>query len=127
MKQRTKLRLIIVLTVLHALLTVGLCNAQTFETVKKSGGGFDVESGTATGDTMTIDGKAFDLFETAKGSLYIKCKSRKSGRFYPVWIGQPANVRHEGKAVYMTKSGKYCIYKIGKSGNPYPVWLKRTS
>lgn len=100
-------------------------HAQQFETVKSKSAGFDVESGTATGKTMTIDGKAFELFETSKGSLYFKCKSKRTGNNYAVWIGQPADVRHEGKAVYKMKSGKYCIYKISpKSGNPYPVWLK---
>lgn len=88
MKQQSKLRLALVLTLVLSLLTVGLSQAQTFAPVKSGGGGFDVESGTATGQSVTVDGKTFDIFKTSKGSQYIKCKSAKSGRYYPVWLKQ---------------------------------------
>tara|TARA_R110000822_G_scaffold127454_1_gene262941 strand:- start:6638 stop:7015 length:378 start_codon:yes stop_codon:yes gene_type:complete len=124
MRPNTKIR-IATITILLVLLSsfTFIVTAQSFETVKK--GGFDIESGSDTGTTITIDSKVFELSETTKGTLYVKCLSNKTGSYYPVWIGQPANLRHEGKAVYKMKSGKHCIYKIGKGGNPYAVYLKQ--
>jgi len=96
--------------------------AQTFTTT--SSGGFDVESGTLTSETITIDGQVFDLYETSSGSLYVKCISPRTGNGYAVWIGAETEFDFEGRTVYQSRKGSYCIYKISaNSGNPYPVWL----
>lgn len=101
-------------------------SAQTFETVKTAG--FDIESGKETNQTFKVDGKEFNLFSTSSGSLYIKCLSKRTGKSYAVWIGEAINIKYEGKEIYKTKSGKYCIYTMSpKSGNPRALYLKKTS
>lgn len=99
---------------------------QTFVTKTSKGGGFNVESGVSTGRSITIDGANFSLFETDKGSTYIKCTSPRTGKEYAVWVGKQTTHTHEGRKVYQSKSGSYCVYKISSnSGNPYPVWLDK--
>lgn len=96
--------------------------SQTFEPIKK---GFDIESGIFTDKTITIEGKTFDLFSTKNGSVYIKCLSGRTGKYYPLWIGEKTELIHEGKPVYKSKNGKFCIYLISKNTNyPYSIWLK---
>ena len=98
---------------------------QTFVTKTSKGGGFNVESGVSTGRSIAIDGANFSLFETDKGSTYIKCKSPRTGEDYAVWLGKQTEYTHEGRKVYQSNSGSYCVYKISSnSGNPYPVWLE---
>ena len=99
------------------------CSAQTF-TPASSGGGFRVDSGVSTGKYIAIDGQDFELFTTNKGSLYIKCESQAKKSNYAVWIGEETEHEYEGRTVYQSKKGSYCIYKISSNGNPYPVWLK---
>jgi len=97
---------------------------QTFVSKTSKGGGFDVESGIETGRSINIDGATFSLFETPKGSSYIKCTSPRTGNAYAIWIGRETAHTHEGRKVYQSNSGSYCVYKISSnSGNPYPVWL----
>jgi hypothetical protein len=99
-------------------------NAQTFTPKGGGGGGFDASSGKATTESVTIDSKVFNLMETESGSRYIKCTSPKSGKDYAVWVGTPTEYKHEGRVVYKSSKGSYCIFKISdKSGNPYAVWL----
>lgn len=97
--------------------------AQTFTTTN-SGGGFRVDSGTSTGEYFEVDGQKFEMFTTSKGSRYIKCESMAKQTSYAVWIGTETEFEFEGRTVYQSKKGSYCIYKISaNSGNPYPVWL----
>lgn len=99
-------------------------NAQTFTALTASTG-FNVETGEPTGERFNVDGKTFDIYETGKGSKYIKCQSAKTGSSYPVWIGKETEFEHDGRKVYQSKKGSYCIYKLSdKTGNPYPVWLR---
>lgn len=102
------------------------CSAQDFVPKQRKGGGFDVESGIVTSETVTVDGKVFDLYATANGSRYMKLTSPRSGNSYAVWVGQPTDFSHEGRTVYVSTKGSYCIYKLSESsGNPYPVWLDK--
>ena len=97
---------------------------QTFVTKTSKGGGFDVSSGLSTNRTINIDNTTFNVFETPKGSSYIKCTSPRTGNEYAVWVGRETQHTHEGRKVYQSNSGSYCVYKISSnSGNPYPVWL----
>lgn len=101
-----------------------IANSQTFAPKGGGGGGFDASTGDATTESVTIDGKTFSLMETESGSRYIKCTSPKSGKDYAVWVGTPTEFKHEGRVVYKSSKGSYCIFKISdKSGNPYAVWL----
>lgn len=94
------------------------------EFVLRKQAGFDPASGIKTEKTITIENKTFDLLQTKSGSLYIKCLSKKKGKFYPLWIGEKIDSLFEGTNIYKSKKGSYCIYKISpKTGNPYPVWL----
>ena len=112
----------VILLLAMLILSYAGANAQKFKTIKK---GFDVESGTDAKTSIIIEGKEFPIFLTKKNVGYIKCKSIKTGRYYPVWIGTITGETHEGRDVYQMKSGKYCIYKISeKTGNPYSVWLE---
>jgi len=96
--------------------------AQTFTTA--SSGGFDIESGVHTNESITIDEQVFEIFNTKSGSQYIKCMSPRTGNGYAVWIGEATEFRFEGRTVYQSRKGSYCVYKISaNSGNPYPVWL----
>lgn len=99
------------------------CYAQEFEVVKSRG--FDVENGEKLNETITVDGKTFDLFATSKGSKYMKLKSPRTGNWYAVWVGSKTGKQFEGRDVYKSKRGKYCVFIISKNtGNPYPKWLK---
>ena len=102
-------------------LTLGL-NAQTF-TTSKTGGGFDVSTGTDLNKTIMIDGTSYDVFATTSGSEYIICNSPKTGNDYPVWVGEDTGMTHEEYPVRLSKKGKYFILKKGKSGNPYCKYL----
>ena len=97
---------------------------RTFVSKTSKGGGFNVSSGLSTNRTIKIDNTTFDVFETPKGSSYIKCTSPRTGNEYAVWVGKSTEHTHKGRKVYISNSGSYCVYKISsKSGNPYPVWL----
>ena len=86
--------------------------------------GFDPTTGKATGQTFTVDGKTFDIFSTASGALYVQAVA-KSGRNYAVWVYTPLKEQHDGRTVYQTRTGKYCVYKLTAAGYPFPVWLKK--
>lgn len=100
--------------------------AQTlqFEEIKSSGGGFDVNSGELTNETVTVDGKSYQLYKTKAGARYIKCNSPKTGNDYPVWVGTKTSHTYDGRTVYKSKKGSYSILKISSTGNPYNKWLK---
>jgi hypothetical protein len=101
-----------------------IANSQTFAPKGGGGGGFDASTGDATTESVTIDGKTFSLMATESGSRYIKCTSARTGNDYAVWVGTPTEYKHEGRVVYKSSKGSFCIFKISdKSGNPYAVWL----
>ena len=98
--------------------------AQTFTKKTSSGGSFDTSVGVSTGETISIDGETFSIFETSSGSKYVKCISPRTGNEYAVWIGEKTEYTHNGRPVYRSKSGSFCVFVISKnSGNPFPVWL----
>ena len=98
--------------------------AQTFTKKTSSGGGFDTSVGMSTGESIKIDGETFELFETNSGSKYMKCTSPRTGKEYAVWVGDLTTYEFEGRKVYQSRSGSFCVYKLSSnSGNPYPVWL----
>lgn len=104
-------------------LLIGLSlQSQTF--TEKSGISFDVDSGILTGNVIEVSGLSFDLFQTTSGSSYVKAISAK-GNIYPVWIGTKTEMKYNDQFVYVTKSGKYCYYKLSKTGYPYAVWLNK--
>jgi hypothetical protein len=104
--------------------TAIISNAQTFAPKGGGGGGFDASTGQVTDESVNIDGKVFNLLTTESGSRYIKCTSARTGNDYAVWVGTPTEYKHEGRVVYKSSKGSYCILKISdKSGNPYAVWL----
>lgn len=96
--------------------------AQTFSE-KSSGGGFDVESGVKSADIFVVDGKTFDVYETANGSAYVKGISSKTGKPYAIWIGADSGKDFNGQPVRVFSSGSYAYFKISKSGYPYARWL----
>ncbi len=73
---------------------------------------------------MSVGDKSFKIYETANGSAYIKAVSSKSGKPYPVWIGQATDYTHEGHPVRTFASGSYAYFVLGKSGYPYARWLE---
>lgn len=108
------------------MLAAAAMSGQTFTPKGGGGKGFDVTSGIVTGQSVTIEGKVFDLFETKSGSRYIKCTSPNSGDLYAVWVGTPTEYKHEGLTVYQSAKGSYCVLKLSAtSGNPYAVWLDK--
>jgi len=112
-----------IFTLMLAIASVAL-SAQTFTAKTSSGGGFNVESGDATGETVTIDDTVFDLFTTESGSRYVKLTSPRTGNDYPLWIGTPTEYTFEGRTVYQSRKGSYCVYLVSEnSGNPYAKWL----
>ena len=114
--------------VLFAMLVMACAvNAQEFE-AKAGGGGFKVDGPgiEQTSDMMTVDGQTFIVYKTAKDAKFLKCLSPKTGNYYPVWIGNPTEYKHEGRTVFKMKSGTYCVYKLSdKTGNPYAVYLNK--
>ncbi len=99
-------------------------SAQTFTAKTSSGGGFDVTSGVETKDVFELDGKTFPVRQTNNGSRYVTATS-KSDNPYAVWLGQPTENEFEGRTVYVTKNGSFCVYIIGSNGFPYAKWLDK--
>ena len=120
-------RILMTSTALLMLMMLGIAaSAQTFAPKGGGGGGFDVETGTKLSETVTIEGKVFDLYATSSGSRYIKCKSARTGNSYAVWVGTPTEHKYDGLTVYQSAKGSYSVLKISaKSGNPYAVWLDK--
>lgn len=78
----------------------------------------------AIDETITVDGKHFQLYETKNKNRYIKCLSAKKGNHYAVWIGTLTGDHFDQRPVRKTSTGKPFVLKISeKSGNPYNVWL----
>jgi hypothetical protein len=100
-----------------------MATAQNFS--EKSSNGFNVESGTATSEKFTVEGKSFDVFVTSNGSKYIKAIAT-SGNPYPVWVHSATSGNFKGNTVYKSKKGSYCYYTLGKNGFPTPRWLEET-
>lgn len=111
-----------VIALLFCLSAFAATGQTTFVEAAKNG--FDVESGKLIDGAFDVDGQKFPVFQTGNGSKYLKIRSAKTGNNYPVWIGKETNFVHDGRPVYISKKGSYCVYKLSKNGAPYPVWLK---
>lgn len=118
------MKTIISLLLMVFCITMNAQNAVTFSEQKSFS--FDVNSGEATGLTMTVEGKTFDLFTIGDDILYIKCIS-KENKEYPLWIGYPTEYFYNEYPVFQNKKGDaFCIFKLSKkSGYPYAVWLQK--
>ena len=92
-------------------------SAQTFTPKVSKGGGFNVESGQATAESFTCEGKSFPVWVTATGSKFVKATSAK-GTSYPVWLGEVTEHSFEGSPVYRFKSGTFAYYKLTATGFP---------
>lgn len=116
----TKLFLTVVLT---AILTSNL-TAQQFERKTSKGGGFKIETGTATAQQFKIDGLVYPIFETKSGAKYIKLHSSRTGNDYPLWIGTETGATFEGQPVRKSSKGTFFIIAISKrTKQPYSVYL----
>ena len=102
--------------------------AQEFQKKETKSFVFDVESGSETSEVFTFESDVYPIFITkTTGSKYIKAISFE-GRTYPVWIFEDTGKTFEGKKVYVTKKGKYCIYQMNKQNYPYPNFnIERTN
>lgn len=96
--------------------------AQTFTVAASSA--FDVESGKYLNYSIEVEGKSFQVFENKSGTMYIKAISSKTGKPYPVWIGEKTKHTFEGQPVRKSKKGSYSILVLSKAGYPYNKWLK---
>jgi hypothetical protein len=116
-----------IISILLLVFCATIVNAQKTFTEQKSFN-FDVSSGEATGLTITVEGKTFDLFTIGDDIMYVKCIS-KEGKEYPLWIGYPTEDVYNEYPVFQNKKGDaFCIFKLSKStGYPYPVWLQANS
>lgn len=90
--------------------------------------GFNVESGTITGETLNVNGESWDIYETLSESKYVKATSA-SGKTYPIWIGQLSGdiFQYNGEVypVRYSKSGTPFILVIGEQKNLYTKYLKK--
>lgn len=109
--------------VLFAALFLSLSlSGQTFTPKTSNGGGFNVESGAATKETFTCEGKTFQVWVTESGAKFVKGLSAK-GTTYPVWIGEATGKSFEGFPVFRFKSGAYAYYKLTATGFPCARYL----
>jgi hypothetical protein len=76
--------------------------------------GFNVESGSKLQSPLVLDGETFDVFETVKGSKYVKLTSKK-GNIYPYWIGEPNGDTFQNKEVRASKSGNLFTLRVNKN------------
>lgn len=114
------------LFLIAALSAVTVTFGQTFEAKTFSNsGGFDTSAGVSLGDSLTLQNRSFELFQTASGSKYLKAVSSRTGDEYAVWVGNQTEFSFEGSTVYESRSGAFCIYLIGKSGFPYAKYLNK--
>ena len=83
--------------------------------------GFDANSGNPAG-SITVEGKTFQCFKTASGSLYVKGQ-KSDGGVYPIWIGDPTNETFQGHQVRLFNSGTRCYLKLNSKGFPRAIYL----
>lgn len=123
-----KSRLLLVFTTLLVVLLTSTMSAQNYAPKShNSGKAFDVSQSVKTNEVFNFEGKTYNIFKVeATGTEFIKAVS-SSGKEYPVWIFELTGDTFEGKDVYVTKKGSYCIYKTNKNGFPYPFWLNKTN
>ena len=105
------------------LMIAGFVSAQ--DSLKVNRNIFGMNTAKLTGDTVIVEGKSFDVWETANsGSKFLKVTSPRTGNDYPVWIGTTTETSFEGYPVRITKTGKKFILKINKeSGNPACIYF----
>ena len=102
----------------------GVSWGKNYEKEKKPGLNYDVSQGIQTDQVLTVEDKTFEIYKTDSGIKFIKAET-KSGRAYPVWIGEKTNDTFEGNAVYRTRNNNYCIFELSKAGYPRPVFLDK--
>lgn len=117
-------RTCIILMALILLITYSI-EAQSTYTPIQTGGGYDLTNSIATKDSIVIDGKSFVIYETTRDTKHLKLVGKK-GNSYALWLGTKTGDTYQGRDVYQSKKGSYCIYKIGKAGNPFALWLKKS-
>lgn len=107
------------------LLLAGALNAQDIskEYTEKATAhtGFDANSGAQAGQ-IVVEGKTFNTFKTASGSLYVKGQ-KSDGGIYPIWIGDPTSETFQGHQVRLFNSGTRCYLKLSTKGFPRAVYL----
>ena len=107
------------------LLSAGALNAQDIskEYTEKATThtGFDANSGVQAGQ-IVVEGKTFNTFKTASGSLYVKGQ-KSDGGVYPIWIGDPTSETFQGHQVRLFNSGTRCYLKLSTKGFPRAVYL----
>lgn len=104
-----------------------LCGIVSAQYSKKAtgGGDFGVSTATKTGETISLNGKTFDVWSTKTGSEFIKAISAKSGKEYPVWTGKTTGETFEGMPVRKSKSNSYYVIELSKTGQPKATWLDK--
>lgn len=97
-----------------------------FEVKKSKAGDFGMSTATLVeGETVTVEGKVFDVHITTGGSRFVKCLS-EHGNAYPMWIGESTGYMFEGHRVRVYDSGTHFILLLSKkSGWPYRKWLTK--
>ncbi len=117
-----------IFTIMLAVASVAL-NAQTFTAKTSSGGGFNADSGTLTNETFIVDGQSYELWSTESGSRYVKLISPRTGKTYPIWVGTPTEHTFEGRTVYRSKKGSYCVYISSAKSEIsfYAKWLDKSN
>ena len=112
-----------IFTIMLAMASVAI-NAQTFTAKTSNAGAFNTEASLYTDEDIIIEGQHYELWMTESGSKYVKLTSLRTGNEYPLWIGDPTEYTFEGRTVYQSRNGSYCVYVISaNSGNPYAKWL----
>lgn len=110
---------------LLCLFAVSMATAQEFERATTKGRGFNVDNGATTELTLTIEGKEYPIFKTAKGASYLKLHSPRTNNNYALWIGEATTKLFEGYKVRKSSTGKYFYIVVStKTKNPYNVYLK---
>ncbi len=102
-------------------MVAGIASAQY--AAKKTGGG-DFGMGTAklTGKTVTVQNISFDVWETTGGSKFVKALS-KTGKEYPIWIGEDTGDTFEGMPVRKSKNGSYFVLELTNAEQPISFYL----
>lgn len=98
--------------------------SSTYTDKQKTGKTFNVESGTKTAENIVIEGSTFSVYETSKGTKFLKGKTAE-GQAYPIWIGEKTSETFQGYPVRIFKSGTKFYLKINGQGNPSPRYLAK--
>lgn len=111
------------LLIILLLAVTGLSSVQAQSFTEKQSSGFDISTAVDNGITIDIEGETFDVYQTNKGSQFIKAVSSK-GKDYPLWIGSKTTHEFDGKPVRQFNSGTYCYLHL-KDGKPRVKYLDK--